>query len=97
MIRSTLRVWLYCCVPIGFLCAVARYDLWVNGSSSSFETLLVWPGWIVSILLGASPHGGNLGGKWDYFVVAIVGGVLWGSLLFTIVAVGRLLVRRPAA
>ena len=92
-----LRFWLYAVLIAGVISAIARYDLWIDQSSSALELYLVWPGWFATVLLGASPHGGELGHGWDYLVIGLVGGLVWGSLLFVTVGAARLLVRKPAA
>ena len=74
----------------------ARYDLWVNGATSHIEEYLVWPGWFTTVFLGAA-HAGELGGGWDYVVVFLVGGVIWGTLLFTVFGLAKFLTRKPAA
>jgi len=91
------RIWLYSFLAAGLLSAVARYDFWVNGADSSLGMFLIWPGWLATVLLGASAHGGELGRGWDYLVVFVVGGALWGTVLFTLFAVTRFLARKPAA
>ncbi len=97
MTALSRRVWLYSILGAGLLSAIARYDLWVNSAASSLEMLLIWPGWVATVFLGASPHGGELGRGWDYLVVFLVGGAVWGTLLFALFAVTRLLARKPAA
>ena len=97
MSALTRRVWLYAVLAAGLLAAVARYDLWVNGADFGLEMFLVWPGWLATIFLGASAHGGELGHGWDYLVVFLVGGAIWGTVLVTLFAVTRFLAGRPAA
>jgi hypothetical protein len=97
MTAFSRRVWLYCFLVAGLFTAIARYDLWVNGAQSTLEMFIFWPGWLATVFLGASAHGGELGHGWDYLVVFLIGGAIWGTLLFTLFAVTRFVARRPAA
>ena len=93
--RPAFRVWLYCFLAMGLLSAIARYDLWVNRAESKFEMVLVWPGWFATVFLGGLHD--ELRHGWDYLVVFLLSGMIWGTLLFTFVAVTRVFARKPAA
>ncbi len=47
-----------------------------------FLNLVALPGFLLSIILGASSHGGGFGDARDWFVIPLGCGLVWGTMLF---------------
>ena len=46
------------------------------------SNLIALPGVVLSIVLGASPHGGGFGDARDFLVIPLGCGLVWGTMLF---------------
>jgi len=100
--RASTRLWLTCCAAVGLLCAVlfaVATSGWLGSLPTAIDHILVafvLPGTLASIFFGGSVHGGGFGDWRDYAFIFLVSGLLWGSVLFGLARLVRLLRRRPA-
>jgi hypothetical protein len=57
--------------------------------------VFAFPGYVLTVALGVSPHGGGLGGWRDYILVPIGSGLFLGTLVYVILRLLQLVLRVP--
>jgi len=88
------RLWLRCTGVAGAL-GLSAYLLFTDGLWESPRLVaiplyaLALPGLLLSVVLGASPHGGGFGDARDFIVIPVGSGVVWGTLLFGLLLIVR--------
>ncbi len=51
--------------------------------------VLALPGLLLSVVLGASPHGGGFGDARDFVVIPVGSGLVWGTLFLALLLIVR--------